>query len=100
MACKGKTSRRATQQEPELIAPQTALEPEIRPRTGRKEKLARQLARLQARNASAIKLSGKADELAKATWREARQADIGRKNGFKPTASRTAKRASLLTASL
>jgi len=99
MACKGKTSRKATQQEQDFIAPQAAA-PETRSRTGRKEKLARQLVRLQTRNASAIKLSAKADELSKVTWREARQADNGRRNGFKMTASRCAKRASLFTASL
>ena len=118
MACKGKTSRKATRQEPELVAHQTAVEPETRSRPGRKEKLAWQLARLQrlrgsllkcltrsigimaTHNASADKLSAKADELAKGTRREARQADFGRKNGFKTTASRTAKRTSLFIASL
>jgi hypothetical protein len=99
MACKGRSSRKAAAQEPEQHQPVAQhTEPETQRRAGRKEKLARQLTRLQARNASEVKLSSKAAQLSKATWREARMADRGSVDGHKPTASRAAKMAKLIYA--
>ena len=100
MACKGRSSRKAAAQEPEQQHQPVAqtTEPESQKRAGRKEKLARQLTRLQARNASEVKLSSKAAQLSKATWREARMADRGSVDGHKPTASRAAKMARLICA--
>ena len=99
MACKGRSSRKAAAQEPEQHQPVAQhTEPETQRHAGRKEKLARQLTRLQVRNASEVKLSSKAAQLSKATWREARMADLGSLDGHKPTASRATKMAKLICA--
>merc|ERR1712093_645273 len=64
----------------------------------RSQKLARQLESLVNKNATWENLMSKADELQKCQWREARVADFGRKTGFKPTSSRTTRRAAMVAA--
>jgi len=64
----------------------------------RSVKLERQLASLIQKDAQLKTIQMKADEMTKAKYREARVADFGRRDGFKASAPRVARRTQALVA--
>eukprot|EP00658_Telonema_sp_P-2_P070377 TRINITY_DN598_c1_g1_i1.p1 TRINITY_DN598_c1_g1~~TRINITY_DN598_c1_g1_i1.p1 ORF type:complete len:127 (+),score=37.79 TRINITY_DN598_c1_g1_i1:89-469(+) len=98
---RNKGSRKHVEAPLEEVEPLEREEVEVRPLGTKKNKLARQLNRLQDMEASSLKITEKLEQLRKATWREARMSDAGtRKGGFKRTAPRAAKAGALINSSL